>query len=239
MPYGSGVSLLSATQQFDVEYALDTGSGFGAWRNAAYYRTGGGGTSGTTNVTMTNTTGVQAGDYINGVGIAAGAQVVSITNPTTIVVSIANAATVSGVLQFWYMPNESAFPSTGIKLKVRMTANTANASVFFQLELPLKSTNTTRQRLYSQLNSRTLTLSGLQTGSDISIRTAGVVGTALVNVDANAGTTYGYVYDYLPSQSVDIAIYKAGYKVAEIKNYLLTDANVTYPIVQAAALAYA
>jgi len=85
----------------------------------------------------------------------------------------------------------------------------------------------------------TLTLTGLVSGSDISIRTAGVVGSNLVNVDANPSTSYAYTYYYTAGTTIDFNIYKAGYKVAEVKNYLLTPSNTTYPIVQLADLEYA
>ena len=226
--------------KFDVFYKIDTGSGLSAsYKNAHYNRAGGGGSSSSTNVTMTDTTGVNVGDYIYGVGIADGAKVQSITNSTTIVVTIANAATVSGTLFFSQLPNESTFPSTGIRLKVKIVAIAANTDTITSIRIPMTSTNTTRKRLYSQLDSYTLTLSGLQTGSDIVVRNHGAPGTHLANVDANAGSTYGFVYDYISGTYVDIEIYKAGYKVYEVNNYLLTAANASIPIAQLADVEYA
>lgn len=240
MCYGTSLTSLAQTQAFDMDYQLDTGSGFsGTWRNAAYWRTrSSGGTSGTNTMVLTAIGNVQVGDYIMGVGVPSGTKVTGIST-NTITLNNNFTANASGIYVFWYMPNESTFPSSGIRLKYRITANATNSSVFYESEMAMLSTTTSRQRLYSQLDSYTLTLSGLQTGSDISIRTAGVVGTALANVDANAGTTYNYTYDYVAGTYIDFDIYKAGYKVAEVKNYLLTAANVTYPISQLADLEYA
>jgi hypothetical protein len=151
IPYGTGLSTAVTVRNFNIAYDLDRGSGFsGTWRNAIYWRTGAGGAAASTTVTMTDTTGVQVDDYVFGIGVAAGAQVVSIDSATDITVTIANAATVSGTLGFWYTPNEAAFPSTGVRFKVRTTANTANASAFYQIDMPLLSSSTSRQRLYDQ-----------------------------------------------------------------------------------------
>ena len=79
----------------------------------------------------------------------------------------------------------------------------------------------------------------MQSGSDIVIRPYATPGTALVNVDANSGYTYGYTYYYTAGTYVDIQVYKAGYKVWEQTNYLLTDANATLFVAQIADLEYA
>jgi hypothetical protein len=110
----------------DVTYSLDAGA---SWHNLFYNRTGGGGASASTNVTMTSTVGVEAGDYVYGTGIAPMAQVVSITNATTVVVSIANTGTVSGVLVFNHLPSETvASSAAGFPLKIKVAANQTNGN---------------------------------------------------------------------------------------------------------------
>jgi hypothetical protein len=236
IPYGTGVTALSTAQQFNIEYALDRGAGFGSYRNAAYHRTGGGGSSGSTNVTMTDTTGVQVNDYIMGTGIATGAKVQSITNSTTIVATVANAATVSGTLTFWYGPNETTFPSTGVKFRVRMTANTASTTTApWQIDLPLLSSTTSRARLYDQRTQYTLTFTNLVAGSDIRILTNGTV-TSLLDVDSNAGTTYAYTYFYAAGTQVDIQVLKDGYKPYRYQGYTLGAANANFLVTQQAAI---
>lgn len=161
LPYGVGITSAVQAQVLAIAYQIDRGSGFGPWRNGAYYRPGGSGTSGSTTVSMSDTTGVQVGDYVMGTGIGTGAQVQSITNSTDVVVSVANAATVSGVLVFWHMPNEAAFPATGIKMKVRATANTANAAALYQIDFPLLSSSTSRSRLYAQTETVPLSITAV------------------------------------------------------------------------------
>lgn len=218
---------------FDIWYDLDRGSGFsGTYKNLHYNRTGAGGSNGSTNITMTDTTGVAVGDYIFGTGIAAGAKVQSITNSTTIVSTIANVGTVSGTLVFNQGPSESNFPSTGVKFRLRIKNTNASGQGLSYVVIPMVSTSTTRGYLYNQATQYTLTLSGLVSGSDIVIRTHGSPGTHLVNVDSNSGSTYAYTYYYAASTAVDILVYKAGYKNYEINNYTLLEASTTIPIAQ-------
>ena len=236
IPYGSGLTSLANTQNFDIAYDLDRGSGFsGTWRNASLHKAGGGGSSASTTVTMTDTTGVQVGDYVSGVGIAAGAKVQSITNATDIVVTIANAAAVSGVLEFNYMPNETTFPSTGVKFRVRMTANTAQSAAAYQIDLPLLSSSTSRARLYSQATQYTLTFTGLQPGSDVRVLSAGTV-TNLLNVDAVAGTTQAFTYYYVPGTQIDVQVLKDGYKPFRYQGYTLGAKNADFLVQQTVAI---
>jgi hypothetical protein len=216
---------------FDFTYAIDTGSGYGSFQNLAYPRAGGGGSSASTNVTMTSTTGVAVGDRVYGIGIADGAEVSSITNSTTIVVSIANAATVSGTLVFAHLPEEASLPSSGFKMKIRLLTNTTNTTPITAITIPMTSDATSRAVLYSQAETYTLTLDGLITGSDIVILDAGTT-TPFVNVDANAGTTYDYVYDWTTDFDVDICIYKAGYVPYIIRAFTLSNADGSIPIGQ-------
>lgn len=82
-------------------------------------------------------------------------------------------------------------------------------------------------------NTKTLTLTGLQTGSDIVILTAGTT-TERVNVDAHGATTYDFSYAYTASDYVDIQVFKAGYVPFIVRSYLLANANGSLPIAQVA-----
>ena len=236
IPYGTGLSTAVTVRNFDIAYDLDRGSGFsGTLRNAMLWRTGGGGSAASTTVTMTDTTGVQVNDYVTGIGVAAGAQVVSIDSATDVTVTIANDATVSGTLGFWYTPNETTFPSTGVRFKVRATANTANASAFYEIDMPLLSSSTSRQRLYSQLTEYTLTFTNLVPGSDIRILEAGTV-TSELDADNVAGTTYAFNYFYTAGTYVDIQVLKDGYKPFRYEGYLLGEGDAEFLVQQAAAI---
>lgn len=226
--YGSGVT----NDHYDFSYSINTGSGWSSYKNLGYKRAGGGGSASSTTVTMTSTTGVAVDDYVYGIGIAGEAQVVSIDSATNITVSVANTGTVSGVLDFNYSPNEATFPSTGFKLRVKAVTNTVNTGAIYNIHVGLVSTETTRAELYDQTTNYTLTLTGLTTGSDIVVLEAGT-STPRVNVDANAGTTYGYVHsDAITGTDVDICIYKTGYVPYIIRGYTLTSEDASIPIAQ-------
>lgn len=80
-------------------------------------------------------------------------------------------------------------------------------------------------------NSVTLTLTGLVSGSDIVILTAGTT-TERVNVDANSGSSYGFQYNYTASDYVDICVYKQGYVPYVVRNYLLSNSSTSLPVTQ-------
>jgi hypothetical protein len=82
-------------------------------------------------------------------------------------------------------------------------------------------------------NSKTLTLTNLQTGSDIVILVAGTT-TERVNVDAHGSTSYGFAYPYVASEYVDICVFKTGYVPFFIRNYMLQNASLSLPIAQVA-----
>jgi len=75
----------------------------------------------------------------------------------------------------------------------------------------------------------TLTLTGLELGSDIVILQAGT-STIMQDADAHPGSTYSYVYDTLIN--VDICIYKTGYIPFAIRNYTLQESDTSLPIDQ-------
>jgi len=77
----------------------------------------------------------------------------------------------------------------------------------------------------------TLQLTGLVSGSDITILDAGTEDER-VNVQENSGTTYNYGYDYAASDYVDIGVFKAGYVPYYVRNYLLAATNGSLPIAQ-------
>ena len=85
-------------------------------------------------------------------------------------------------------------------------------------------------------NPKTLTLTGLQTGSDIVILAAGTT-TELLNIDANNGATYAYMYS--ATSNVDIGVFKAGYVPFYIRNFSLAATDASLPVAQTADRNYA
>lgn len=139
----------------DITYSLDGGV---TYYNLYYPRAGGGGSNGSTNVTMTSTTGVAVGDYVWGTNIAPNAKVTSITNGTTVVVDIANIGAVSGVLRFNHLPSETvANALTGFPLKVKIVTSTTNAAAITSLYFFTNSTTAARAAVYD-LDPVTLTV---------------------------------------------------------------------------------
>lgn len=220
---------------YDITYSLDGGT---TYKNLSYPRAGGGGTNGLTNVTMTDTTGVAANDYVFGTNVAPLARVVSITNGTTIVVNKANIGAVSGILRFNQLPSETVSdPLVGFPLKVKIKTTTTNATAVSSLYFLTNATTAARAATYP-LDLATLTLTGLVTGSDIVILQPGT-STEYNNTDSNAGTTFSYVYDSSVVTSVDVAVYKAGYVPFFVRSFSLTSAGASLPIAQIADRAYA
>jgi hypothetical protein len=145
-PIAEAVMAGGTIGNYVIAYSLDDGV---TYHNLYYPRAGGGGASASTNVTMTSTTGVEAGDYVWGTNIAPNAKVVSITNGTTVVVDIANIGTVSGVLRFNHLPSETVTDAlTGFPLRIRITTSNTNTTAITSLYFFTNSTTAARAAVY-------------------------------------------------------------------------------------------
>ena len=227
-PILTGTSITLSNHE--AYYALDTGSGFGSFKQLMYSRAGGGGSNASTDVTMTSTTGVVVGSYVFGTNVAYGAKVQSITNGTTIVVDIANIGTVSGVLRFSELPNETiSDTATGFKMKMRLKSVVANTSTTISSVHWFTTPSGTNNQY--PLDTNTLTLTGLQSGSDVVILTAGT-STILAQADSVSGTTYAYTFS--GAQNVDIGVLKPGRVPLYVRNLALTAVDSSLPIAQVA-----
>jgi hypothetical protein len=120
--------------------------------------------------------------------------------------------------------------SKGHKLKLKVTTTVTNTTAIANLYLTTISTVTAQGYQYP-LDTVTLTLNGLVSGSDIVILNAGTE-VERVNVDANPSTSYNYVYD--TTGNIDIVVYKRGYIPFSIRNYSLSASNASLPIAQIA-----
>jgi hypothetical protein len=126
-------------------------------------------------------------------------------------------------------------PAIGVRLKVRATCATANAgNLLTQIAIPTVTTAVGQNNQYP-LDTFTLTLTGLQTGSDVVILGAGTE-TVLNSVDANVATTYPYVY--ATPATVDIGIFKAGFTPLYIRGLALGSASSSLPVAQVPDRAY-
>lgn len=213
---------------YDILYSVNGGV---TYKNLSYPRTGAAGSTAAFVFTLTSAAGVQTGDFAFGTNVAPHAKVTGVVG-NTVTVDQANVGVVSGILRFNQMPNEviSDPAVTGFPLKVRIKTTTANVLAISSLQILTFSTAASRLANYP-LDTITLTLTGLQTGSDVVILQAGTTN-ILTAVDANAGTQYSYVYEV--AQNIDIGIIKPGFVPLYIRNYPLTTANASVPIAQTA-----
>jgi hypothetical protein len=120
----------------------------------------------------------------------------------------------------------SISPSTGFKLKLRITTGTNNTTSITSVYVTT-GTSAANQANYFPLDTTTLTLTGLQSGSDVVVLAAG---TETVRSSADAVSSFGYTYE--TPESVDIAVYKAGYVPFFIRNYALGSSDASLPVAQ-------
>lgn len=118
--------------------------------------------------------------------------------------------------------------TTGFKLKVRATCLTANAgNVLTNLRVALTTTSTDRDTKLYPLSVNTITFTGLPTGFDAVVLTAGT-STVLASVDSFVGTSYAYQYEGTPT--VDVGFIKPGYVPQYIRNLALTSVDSSIPV---------
>ena len=77
------------------------------------------------------------------------------------------------------------------------------------------------------LDTNTVTFTGLPTGCDVVVLTAGTT-TILDQKDAMAATSYSYVYS--GTQTVDVGFIKPGYVMFYIRGLTLTAADSSIPV---------
>jgi hypothetical protein len=119
-------------------------------------------------------------------------------------------------------------PALGFKLRIKITTSTTNATAITSLYLVTASTAVAQDNQYP-LDTFTLTLNGIISGSDVVILQAGTE-TVLSQVDQNLGSTWNYVYE--TATAIDIFVSKAGWVPFYIRDYVLASANANLPIAQ-------
>jgi len=116
--------------------------------------------------------------------------------------------------------------SLGFKLRIKITTGTANTTAITSFYLLTSSTTTTQAYQYP-LDTNTVTFTGLPTGCDAVVLTAGTT-TILDIKDSMAGTTYAYTFS--GAQTVDVGFIKTGYVPFYIRNLALTAVDSTIPV---------
>lgn len=122
-------------------------------------------------------------------------------------------------------------PAVGIKIKLRVTCVTANASnALTNIRITTVTTSAAQSENLYPLDTITLTFTGLIAGSDVVVRAAGT-STILASVDSNAGTTWAYVYE--TPVAIDVDVIKPGYVPKSLlRNYTPSAQNSSLPVSQ-------
>lgn len=118
--------------------------------------------------------------------------------------------------------------TTGFKLKVRATCAVANAgNVLTNLRVALTTTLSAQDAGLYPLSINTITFTGLPTGCDAVVLTAGT-SEILAQADANPVTTYSFTYEGTPT--VDVGFIKPGYVPLYIRGLVLTSTDSSIPV---------
>jgi hypothetical protein len=126
-------------------------------------------------------------------------------------------------------------PSVGFKMKVKLNTIASNYVTPTYIKFFTTSSSSAQASGQYPLDTITLTLQGLQPGSDVVIYQAGT-SNIRASVDANSTDSWGYVYE--TAENIDIGIFKATYIPLYIRNYVLTNNNASLPVAQVADRAY-
>ena len=215
---------------FQSYYQLDTGAGFsGTWKNLANTINTNAG-SGTTTLTVADSSLIAVGDYVFGTSINPNTKVTQILNVTQVQVDRVTTGSVTNqLLRYNQLPSETiAAPAVGFRLKVKVVTRATNTQGVSALYFYTWSSDAHRQYVYP-LPGILLTLTGLQPGSDVVVLQAGT-NTILDSVDSNG--TSSWSYSYTTQEVVDIGILKAGYVPLYVRNYTLGATNASLPIAQ-------
>lgn len=196
-------------QNFELDYAIDTGGGFGAWKFLLdIARQSSGGASGTNTITLTAadvtamtrkpTVGdliqtangrIPAGTTITGVSGASG-------NVLTLSSNFASAVGGSELVYVWKdIASEVISPTTGYRLRVRARVNTAaSGNLFSFLRIPFDTTATAQQAQYP-LPGSSLTVNGLVANSRVKVARVDTGATLSQNSTAGTSLTFDLPYE--------------------------------------------
>jgi len=116
--------------------------------------------------------------------------------------------------------------SKGFKLRIKITTGTTNTTAITSVYVLTNSTTTAQDYQYP-LDVNTVTFTGLPTGCDAVVLTAGT-STILDQKDSLGATSYGYTYS--GAQNVDVGFIKPGYVPFYIRNLALAANDSSIPV---------
>jgi hypothetical protein len=117
-------------------------------------------------------------------------------------------------------------PAVGFKMKIRITTIIGNTTAITSIRLDTVTTATAIENYYP-LDVNTLSLSGVPTGCDLVVLSAGTT-TILYQKDSVNSNTL--TYPYSGAHNVDIGILKPGYVPYYIRNLSLTENDSAIPV---------
>lgn len=125
------------------------------------------------------------------------------------------------------LAGETISPSTGFKLKIRITTTTTNTTAITFLRIRTTTTESAQSTNLYPLDTNTITFTGLPTGCDVVVLTAGT-STILDQKDSLPGTTCSFTYS--GAQMVDVGFIKPGYIPYYQRNLAITTVDSSLPI---------
>jgi hypothetical protein len=125
------------------------------------------------------------------------------------------------------LSGETISPSTGFKLKIRITTTTTNTTAITFLLIRTTTTESAQSTNFYPLDTNTVTFTGLPAGCDAVVLAAGST-TILDQRDSLPGTSYSYTYS--GAQNVDVGFIKPGYIPFYIRNLALTATDSSIPV---------
>lgn len=125
------------------------------------------------------------------------------------------------------LTGETISPTTGFKLKIKIVTSTTNSTAITFLRIYTLSTFAAQNAISYPLDTNTVSFTGLPTGCDTVVLTAGTT-TILEQKDSLASTTYSYVYS--GAQTVDVGFIKPGYVPYYIRNLSLGTTDSSIPV---------
>jgi hypothetical protein len=159
--------------------------------------------------------------------VATNAKVSAITSLVAFTLSLASTNSTLQILAFSAIHSESSITNTGFKLKIKASVNTvATTNSLTTVAVPTLTNSLFQQNQYS-LETNTVTFTGLATGTDVVVLSAGT-STILASVDA--GGTSSYAYTYTGTPSIDVGFIQQGYVPLYIRGLTLTAVNSSIPV---------
>jgi hypothetical protein len=229
------------TQNLIWEYKIDTGSGFGAsWTFLANtVRTQGDPANGATTVTVSAADLAalarqpQIGDFIQHSTFRL-PQDTTITNIAGNVITVSNAFIsnplgASGTISFSPV-NVAVSPTNGYLLQIRCRPTVAAATTLTTGFSAGIQTNATAQQIPHPLPGTTLTLTGIQPGSEVRIYD-NTTGDELGGTESVVGSTFTLDYTISSPLSVKIVVFALQYQDLRFE-FTLTTTNASIPIQQ-------